>query len=143
MDADFIKIEEVVEQADIPVSRAARTDMAENLWFFRREILGAKRGHRARPHVGDPGSVDDGLRRSVGGVEKVQQRHFGRQAAFVVIDEIADHFHARDAMDDPAQHVEMAIGDARFQMHPGFDHRLATPCGDQAALDRVKNVVIG
>ena len=114
MDADLVEVEEMVEQADVPIGRAARADMAEHLGVLARQIFGAERGHRAGAHVGDAVASRIACGMPVRGSKRLRRRQLRRQAELVVVDEVADDLDAgaverRD--DRAAQHVEMAVDD--------------------------------
>ena len=146
MDTDLVEIEQMVEQADVPVGRAARADMAQDLAVLARQMLGAERGDRAGAHVRDSRRVDDGLWHAGPRVEQVQQCHFGGQANFVVVDEVTDHLHAGavERLHIAAQDVEMAlVGALGNQVNPGFDHRFATPLRGQRFRHGIEDFVVG
>ena len=69
--------------------------MAEHAAALAGEILGAERGDRAGPHVGDRAGIEQRSRHAGAGIEEVEQRHLRRQAALVVVDIVADDLDAR------------------------------------------------
>ena len=146
MHADLVEVEEMVEQAHVPVGGAARADMAEHLRVFFAQMLRADRRHRAGAHVGDDGGVEDRARHAGARIEQVQDAEFRRQAVLVVVDVVADDLDAGriERRDVAAQHVEMAMeGRVGLEMDARLDHRLAVALGDQPRLDRVDDFGIG
>ena len=141
VDADLVELEQVGEQAHVPVGGAARADVAEHARVRAREVARAERGDGARAHVGEPGGVDHGLRHARARVVQRQQAVLRRQPALVVVDVVADDLDAREPerRDVAAQHVEVPaerlVGP---QVHARLDHGLAQALGAQAALDRVR-----
>ena len=139
MDADLVEREDRMEQAHVPVRRAARADVAEHLRVAPRQRARADRGDGSRAHVGDVARVDDGDRHAGGRVEQVEQRQLGRQADLVVAIEVADHLDARhgERPDVAAQDVEVTRAVLLWlQVHARLDRRLAAALRDQALLDR-------
>ena len=61
-DADLVKVEQLVQQAHVPVGGAARTNMAQHLRMLARQVFGAYRRDRAGAHFSDRRGVDDGHR---------------------------------------------------------------------------------
>src|SRR6478752_7137764 len=109
-------------------------------------MLGADRGHRAGAHVGDAARVEDRLGRAGSRIEQHQNGQFGWKAELVIVDEVADHLDPRAVdrrPDRTAQHIEMTVGDPRFEMHARFDHGLAAPLAGQARLDSRQYFVVG
>ena len=146
MHADLVEAEQMVEQAHVPVGGTPRADMAEDLRALAGEMLGADRGHRAGAHVGDAAGIQDRLRDAGAWVEQGQDGELGRQAALVVVHEVADDLdpgRVDRLLDRPAQHVEVPVGDAGFEMHPRLDHRLAAALARQRALDGGEDLVVG
>src|ERR1700757_23469 len=65
---------------------------------------------------------------------------------FVVINEVANDLDAGPVdrgFDRPAQHVEMAVGGARFEMDAGFDDGIAPALGCKARFDRRQDFAVG
>jgi hypothetical protein len=146
MDADLRKVEQPVEQADVPVGRAPGADMAEDLGVGRRQVLAAQRGDGPGAHLGDRGGVQDRHRPPGARVEQVEDAELGRQALLVVVDEVADHLHPGQAQRRhvAAQHVEMAVeGRVRHQMHARLDDGLAPALGAQPAFDGGDDLLVG
>ncbi len=145
MHADLGEVEQVVEQPHVPIGRAARADMAEHARPLGREIPGAERRHGARPHIGQPGGVDDRAGRAGLGIEERQKPHFGRQAMAIVAVEVTHDLDAGEAerRHITAQHVEVAVGRPGPQMHARLDHRLAAPGRDEARFDGLEDLGIG
>ena len=110
VDADLVEVEQVGEQAHVPVGRAARADVAEHARVPAREVARTERRDCAGAHVGEPGGVDHRLRHARARVVEREQAVLGGQAALVVVDVVADHLDAREAerRDVAAQHVEVA-----------------------------------
>ena len=77
MDADFIEVEQVVEQPDVPIRGAARTDVAEHTAAAAREIFPAERCHGAGAHRGERGGVEDRAGDSGVRIEQAEQCGFG------------------------------------------------------------------
>ena len=147
MHADLVEVEQMVEQAHVPVGGAARADMAEHARVLAREMLGADRRHGAGAHVGQVAAVDDRLRHAVARVHQQQQADLGRQSLLVVVDIVADHLDAGEIdrrAERAAQHVEMPVhGGIGHQMHARLDHRLAPALRGKTRLDRVDDLVVG
>ncbi len=146
MDSNLGEIEEMIEQPDIPVGGAAGADMAEDAARLARQILGAERGDRTGPHVGDRGGVEQRARHAGARIEQVEERHLRGQAALVVVDIVADDLDPGEIewREVAAQHVEMAVERlVRDEVHARLDDRLALALGAQAALDGVKNLLVG
>jgi hypothetical protein len=144
--ADFLEIEQMVEQPHVPVGGAAGSDMAEHAAVAARQMSGADCRHRAGAHLGDRGRVDEGERNAGVGVEQVEHRDLGRQVVPVVLVEISHHLHARDAErpDYAAQDVEVPlVGGFRHQMDARLDNGLAVSLGAQAVLDRRQDLPLG
>src|SRR3546814_10541883 len=81
-------------QSHVPVSGAARADMAEDFRRLARQILGTDGGDRAGAHVGDAAGIQDRLRHAGARIKQQQDGQFGRQVVLVVVDEVADHLDA-------------------------------------------------
>ncbi len=146
MHADFLEPEQPVQEAHVPIGRAARADMAQHARVSSREMLGSDRRHRAGAHLGDRGRVDEGDRHAGARIEEIEQRHLRGQAALVVVDIVADDLHAREAhrRHIAAQHVEMAAeGRVGLQMHARLDHRLAETLRAQSRLDGGEDLLVG
>ena len=79
----------MAQQPHVPVRRPAGADMAEHARVAPGQVLGADRGHRPGPHLGDGGGVDDGARHAGGRVHEQQQRQLGRQPRAVVVHVVA------------------------------------------------------
>ncbi len=146
VDADLLEpVEHPRQEPDVPVRRAARADVAEHAGAARREVPGAERGHRAGPHVGDPGRVDDRARLPGRGVEQRQEAHLRRQPGAVVAVEVADDLDAREPerADDAAQDVEVPV-DRRvgLEVHARLEDRLPLALRAQRGLDRVEDLVV-
>ena len=136
MDADLVEVEEMIEQAHIPVGGAARADMAEDLRVLAGQIFGADRGDRAGAHVGDAAGVQDRLGRADARIEQRQDAELGGQALLVVVDEVADDLDAGGVdrrADGAAQHVEMAVGHAGFRCTRGSITVSPRPCAARLA----------
>ena len=132
-------------EPDVPVRGAARADVAEHAGAARREVAGAERGHRAGPHVGDPGRVDDRARLPGPGVEQREQAHLGRQPGAVVAVEVADDLHAREPerAHDAAQDVEVPVdGRVGLEVHARLEDGLPLALRAQRGLDRVEDLVV-
>ena len=78
MYADLTETEQMVEQTDIPVGRAARPDMTKNLRVLAGEISGAERGQGAGAHLGDRCRIENGDWHAGPWIKQIEERHFGR-----------------------------------------------------------------
>jgi len=109
-------------------------------------MLGADRRNGAGSHIRDPAGIEDRLRRAGARIEQREDGKLGGKTELVVIDEIANDLDARGIdrrLDGTAQHVEVPVGDARFEMHAGLDHGFATALTGQARFNRRKDLVVG
>ena len=144
MHADLGKVEQMVEQAHIPVGGAARADMAEHARILAREVLCADRRHGAGPHVGQVAPVDDRLGNAVARVHQQQQADLGGKSFLVVVDIVADHLDAGEIDRRPecaAQDVEMPLhGGIGHQMHARLDHRFTAALRGKTRLDRADDL---
>src|SRR3546814_3502613 len=70
-------------QSHVPVSGAARADMAEDFRRLARQILGTDGGDRAGAHVGDAAGIQDRLRHAGARIKQQQDGQFGRQVVLV------------------------------------------------------------
>ena len=146
MHADFIEMEDRVEQAHVPVGGAARADVAEHFGVPARQMPRANRRHCAGAHVGDVGGIDDRHRGAGFRVEQIEDGQFGRQADFVVAVIVADDFHPGKAerADVATQHVEVAGGVLlRRQVHARLDGGLTPRLRNQCTLDGTNDFCIG
>src|ERR1700744_3053673 len=112
MHTNFVEIEEMIEQADVPIGCPACADMTKDLRVPASKIFGSNRRYCPRPHVGNAARIHD---RPWGAGTRVKQRQDAKlrmQSDFVVVNEVADDLHAGPVdrrLDRAAQYVEMAI----------------------------------
>ena len=145
MDADFIEIEQPVEQAHVPISGAARADVPENPALRAGEVLGADRGDRAGAHVGEPRRIDDRQRAAGPRIEQIEETHLRGQTVAVIVDVVGDDLDTceTERRDIASQHIEVTVeGSIRREMHAGLDHGLAMPLRAKARVDGVEDLVI-
>ena len=90
MHADRLEVEDPVEQAHVPVGRAARADVGERAGVLPCQQPRADRGHGPGSHVGEEAGVEDRPGSPGTGIEQRQQPHLAWQAELVVGDEVAD-----------------------------------------------------
>ncbi len=146
MDADLVEVEEMIEQAYVPVGGAARADMGEHLRCLLRQMFRADGGDRSGAHVGYDGGIQDRARRAGARIEQVQDAELRGQAMLVVVDIVADDLDAGriERRDVAAQNIEMAMeGRVGLEMDARLDHGLAVALGDEPGLDRADDFGIG
>jgi len=93
-----------------------------------------------------PRAVKDRFRRAGAGIEQSEDREFGGEAELVVVDEVADDLDAGGIdwrLDGAAEHIEMPVGDAGFEVNARFDHRLAPALAGQARFNGGQDLFIG
>src|ERR1700761_5328230 len=112
MDADFVAVEEAVEQPYGPVGGGARADMGQNLAPPAGEVFRADGRYRTGTHIGQRGGVQQSPRNAGCRVEQRQHADLRRQVLLVVVDIVADDLDpgiVDPAADITAQYVEMAV----------------------------------
>ena len=80
------------------------------------------------------------------GVEQVEDGELGRQSAAVVVDEVADDLHAREAqrVHHAPQDVEVPVDAAAgHEVDARLEHRPALALRAEGGLDRVQDLVVG
>ena len=146
MHANFVKVEDRIEQAHVPVRGAARANVAQNFGVSACQVFGAQRGDGASAHIGDVGGVHDGHWRAGFGVKQVENGQLGGQANFVVLVVIAHHFDPRQSQraNVAAQHIEVTgkifLG---HQVHAWFYGDLLVALRLQRLLHRPNDLGIG
>ena len=147
MDADLVEPEQAVEKAHVPVRRAPRPDMAQDLRVLAGQVFRADRGHGAGAHIGQVAAVDDRFRDPIMRVHQKEESHLRRQAVAIVVDVVADDLHACEAersLESAAEHVEMTVDlRVRHEVHARLDDGLLPALGGKAGLDRVQDLVVG
>ena len=137
MNADFLKVEQAVQKAHVPVRGAAGTDVAENPGVFARHVLGAERRHGAGAHVRDGRGVENGLHHARFRIKKIHDRHFRRKILLIVVHIVAHNLHTRhmQRLNIAAQHIEMPLGGIlRHEMNAGLDAGLPQSLRAEAFL---------